>query len=395
MDNTNTNNTPEFIEEEEKVSVPTGQESFPGLDDSTASFEQIHTSAPTTYTTEVIEEPIVTNAQPITENYTPVETVATMTEEPKTEPKVEAPKVPFIMPKGMKYAGIAAAVLVVGFIGTGVIRQYIGSLSISDKQTGNSDESQTIVNEEVTPTPSIIASISNFSSWKAYDVISGFSKKAVAGLSYKLPKEVLTPICDGSACASQGTYLPGGSRLTIAPRGKGQVLPDFRGKTITDASGVEFTTKQTTVGGRNAMEFTGTRGSTSGGYGFTQIKGYMIEATPDVSLEISIFAPAGLSTKFDSDAKVFEDILKTFAFVGTTSLQDKGGISSPTATVQTTPSIVCSNLYWIDNENKGCGTKSFCGAYMYYGLQTFKTKEECLKVVVTPTKSATSSSTTK
>jgi hypothetical protein len=38
----------------------------------------------------------------------------------------------------------------------------------------------------------------------------------------------------------------------------------------------------------------------------------------------------------------------------------------------------CKNLYWIDNENKSCGQKEFCGAYMYYGLQTFETKNDCL-----------------
>ncbi|MGV8151998.1 MAG: PepSY domain-containing protein [Candidatus Nanoarchaeia archaeon] len=41
----------------------------------------------------------------------------------------------------------------------------------------------------------------------------------------------------------------------------------------------------------------------------------------------------------------------------------------------------CKNLYWIDNDNKECLQKEFCGAYMYYGLQTFETKDECLGVV--------------
>jgi hypothetical protein len=40
-------------------------------------------------------------------------------------------------------------------------------------------------------------------------------------------------------------------------------------------------------------------------------------------------------------------------------------------------SLNCKNLYWIDNENKNCEQKEFCGAYMYYGLQTFETKNEC------------------
>jgi len=43
-------------------------------------------------------------------------------------------------------------------------------------------------------------------------------------------------------------------------------------------------------------------------------------------------------------------------------------------------SIGCSNLYWIDNDNKECGKKQFCGAYMYYGLQTFESKERCHEV---------------
>ena len=37
----------------------------------------------------------------------------------------------------------------------------------------------------------------------------------------------------------------------------------------------------------------------------------------------------------------------------------------------------CQNLYWIDNENKECSQKEFCGTYVYQGLQTFETKGEC------------------
>lgn len=44
----------------------------------------------------------------------------------------------------------------------------------------------------------------------------------------------------------------------------------------------------------------------------------------------------------------------------------------------TTPS--CSNLYWFDNvSSTPCQSqKQFCGAYMYYGLHTFKDKQECI-----------------
>ncbi|MFA7707389.1 MAG: PepSY domain-containing protein [Candidatus Pacearchaeota archaeon] len=38
---------------------------------------------------------------------------------------------------------------------------------------------------------------------------------------------------------------------------------------------------------------------------------------------------------------------------------------------------ICKSLYWIDNDNKDCSQKEFCGAYMYYSLQTFESKTQC------------------
>ncbi len=37
----------------------------------------------------------------------------------------------------------------------------------------------------------------------------------------------------------------------------------------------------------------------------------------------------------------------------------------------------CKNLWWFDSGHKSCQQKSFCGLYMYRGLRTFQTKEEC------------------
>lgn len=37
----------------------------------------------------------------------------------------------------------------------------------------------------------------------------------------------------------------------------------------------------------------------------------------------------------------------------------------------------CETLYWHDDENISCGQKEFCGLYMYEGLKTFETLEEC------------------
>ena len=70
-------------------------------------------------------------------------------------------------------------------------------------------------------------------------------------------------------------------------------------------------------------------------------------------------------------------------------LQSFGADSTAVANVQTsltggtpilTPGVpTCSTLYWLDNTDKTCQTqKQFCGSYMYYGLQTFTTQQECL-----------------
>ena len=60
--------------------------------------------------------------------------------------------------------------------------------------------------------------IDPLASWKMYSVISAVTRLPIESLSFKLPSDVLSPICDGTTCASQGTYLPGGSRFTVAPR---------------------------------------------------------------------------------------------------------------------------------------------------------------------------------
>jgi len=42
------------------------------------------------------------------------------------------------------------------------------------------------------------------------------------------------------------------------------------------------------------------------------------------------------------------------------------------------PPAGCNNLWWYDNEHSVCQQpKQFCAAYMYFGLQTFETKEAC------------------
>ena len=216
---------------------------------------------------------------------------------------------------------------VIGFWLSGIVRKYAGNFFGGNKEA------------YVVPTPSIKETVKNlmpttledmFGTWKTYQVLNGKTREAYEGLSFKLPGEVLSLICDGSSCRSQGTYLPGGTRFTVALRGVGQVLPDYRGKIISDLKGIPFTTSETTIGGQSATEFSGTFiGTTVSGYVFSQMRGYMIPLTETISLEINHFTPNGLTTDFLKDDVLFDQILQTLIFPS--SSLEKGGTSSPSA----------------------------------------------------------------
>ncbi|MEK7592014.1 MAG: hypothetical protein AAB508_01315 [Patescibacteria group bacterium] len=172
--------------------------------------------------------------------------------------------------------------------------------------------------------------IDPLASWKMYSVISAVTRLPIESLSFKLPSDILSPICDGTTCASQGTYLPGGSRFTVAPRGQGQLLSDFRGKIVSDLAGKSFTVKQTTISGKSATEFTGSfTGSTAGGYAFSKMRGVMIEVSPTLSLEVNHFVPSGISANFASDDVLFDTILTTLNF-SDSSNRIQSDILSPT-----------------------------------------------------------------
>jgi hypothetical protein len=171
------------------------------------------------------------------------------------------------------------------------------------------------------PIASPSAATGGISAWRTYSVISGTTKAPLAGVQFQLPSEVLSPICDGSGCASQGTYLPGGTRFTVAPRGTGQVLRDFRGTVISDVNGKAFTTKPTTIAGKPAVEFTGGfTGGTLSGYVFSKMRGVMIELSPTLSLEINHFTPSGITSDFEKDDVLFTNILKTVTVTGYTAI---------------------------------------------------------------------------
>lgn len=163
--------------------------------------------------------------------------------------------------------------------------------------------------------------------WQTYQVISGVSRQPVAGVSFKLPPDVLSPICDGTACASQGTYLPGGTRFTVASRGAGQALRDYRGAIVSDLLGQPFTTKNTLVSGRQTVAFTGTfTGTTIGGYAFSRMAGVMVPVTDTLSVEINHFTPSGVTADFESDASLFDKILASVTVTGALGGGEKGAV---------------------------------------------------------------------
>lgn len=226
-------------------------------------------------------------------------------ETPEILPDAPAPKSEKKRPGCLRL--ITKIVLFLGFIVGGVwlssnIRQFTTQKDRQDTPTPTGVRSLLVASLSAVPV----------NTWKTYDVISGTAKQPFRGVTFKLPPDVLSPICDGTSCSSQGTYMPGGSRFTVAPRGAGQNLADFRGTAIADVGGVTFTTKQVTVTGFPAMEFTGTfTGRTVSGYGFSAMRGVMIALTPTASLEINHFTPNGIVADFAADDTLFDEILKT------------------------------------------------------------------------------------
>jgi hypothetical protein len=231
-------------------------------------------------------------------------------------------------------------VLILVFIGgiwlSGYIRQFMPNNAGSPAGT-----TQNVV--EI-PTPALTETSESgmYTTWPVYSVISGTTKLPIPGISFQLPPDVLSPICDGTACTSQGTYLPGGTRFTVAPRGTGQSLRDFRGTVISDTSGNPFLTKPVTIGGLSATEFTGSfTGRTISGYAFSQMRGVMIPVSDNLSLEVNHFTPSGIVSDFAADETVFDSILKTFVIENATQ---KGAVI-PTATVLPLPTSATSSGY--------------------------------------------------
>lgn len=281
-----------------------------------------------------------------------VEAVADASTQPKPLEYEETPLIEPIPPVAQKrssfgeFLGNLLLFVILFAVGVGLsvfLRHYMSTNSLKETTT-NSTSSDLLKTYSSTPTPALLNSVPSsltdpYASWNAYQVISGTSKQAIAGITFKLPTDILSPICDGASCASQGTYLPGGSRFTVAPRGAGQSLSDFRGKVVSDLAGRSFQVKTVTVAGKNAVEFWGFfTGTTVGGYSFSQMRGVMVEVSDTLSVEFNHFAPTGVNADFATDDTLFDTILKTVVFSGYSSAQKGAVLPLPSASQSASPS---------------------------------------------------------
>ena len=213
---------------------------------------------------------------------------------PSPIPIEETPEIPMETPhrgSPMITIGILIILFAAGYFLSRYLKPFFSSVSIVP----------TSIPLAATPTPT-----DPFARWKIY---------TLSGVSYSLPSDVLVPTCDGISCVSRGTYLPGGTRFTVASRGSSAF--------VTDANGVAFVNHVATISGQVATEFSGTfSGRTITGYAFTQMHGFMIVLTPTATLEINHFTPAGITADFDKDEELFTHIVSTLDF------------SSPSATMK-------------------------------------------------------------
>lgn len=177
-----------------------------------------------------------------------------------------------------------------------VIRQYLPTTPTQPEPTRTPSPVET-------PAPYVIPTVTNdqFAGWQIY---------TVSDVSFRLPEGVLAPICDGANCVSEGTYLTGGTRFTVAMHNNASQFS--QGAVIVDNGGREFTTSETTVSSRRAFSYQGLfSGTTTGGYSFSQMRGVMIVLDDIRTLELNHFTPTGVFADFASDDRIFDDILQT------------------------------------------------------------------------------------
>lgn len=141
-------------------------------------------------------------------------------------------------------------------------------------------------------------------------VYSGARKSEIANVSYMMPSSMKELVCDNSSCTSQWVAMPNGTRFTVAPRGAGELLPDFRGAILTDADGKEFTMREVAFAGKTAYEYVGDfTGRTGGGYTFSRMRGVLIPVSDSLAIDFNHFTPVGSASDFVKDDRIFDAIV--------------------------------------------------------------------------------------
>jgi len=81
--------------------------------------------------------------------------------------------------------------------------------------------------------------------------------------------------------------------------------------------------------------------------------------------------------------KTFESLEKCEEEFDTSSGDDSGDGSDEVGDggelIEDEKDYSCNSYYWFDSNSESCEYKQFCGLYMYYGLRTFESLEECEK----------------
>lgn len=224
-------------------------------------------------------------------------------------------------PRKNRWIGNGIFVLLLFGLGIWLSSQLRFFISPETSLENNTDVSSP--NSFVTPTlddSKLSATTSgSLSEWKTVSVSALGS--VLQSVTYQLPEAVLLPTCDGSGCPSSGTNLSNGTRFTVAARGKGERLPDFRGAILTDVNGKEFTMHQVRVGGKDVYEYVGDfTGRTGGGYQFTRMRGVLVSVSDTESVEFNHFSPVGIITDFAADDVIFNQIIESVKVPVTTTL---------------------------------------------------------------------------
>ena len=234
---------------------------------------------------------------------------------------LDVPHVPVKKPRRKK---LGTFIFITLLFGLGIwLSSQLRLFVVPETVLENTDETQSLTPSVSplisSPSASIASKSGEIRDWQTVSVSAvGLLLQSV---TYQLPQSVTLPVCDGSGCPSSGTNLSGGTRFTVAARGKGERLPDFRGAILTDANGKEFTMRQTSVGGKDVYEYIGDfTGRTGGGYQFTKMRGVLVPVSDTVSIEFNHFVPAATVSDFAADDEVFDQIIASVKIPTTASL---------------------------------------------------------------------------